>query len=443
MKIKKNIKILLYILIFSFSIYNIWYSFDLVISEMSLSNGGDSVALYSIPSINIKVENIWDNPAINDDIIGEWFIKCIESNSQNTIFKSASMNSFMLYPDNYIIAWNIKLPDTLTQTQRSVTIQCEVNQNWNYSSIFTTSESDTTNNSTGFTFNVDKVWRFDSSMDRAIKPIKGNLDAAEPNSLLWWWDSIRSFVFNKIINVVTPIIIIVGIAIGIIWAYKLFFSSSADETKKWIQLVIYWMLGIIIILSSRYIWNIIFQEMFNAGDASTINWVELASIIYNQIAYPFIKILIYLVLWVLFVILAWKVVWLISKSDGSWQKKAGNIIAWSAISMLLIIAAKQIVEAIYGKQDDVLYQSAQNLWELGGGILSNKSIPILYSVINWIMWITALVVLVIIIFQAFQILTNPDKAENWQKLGKSILYIFIWILIIWTGYVLTNFLIIN
>jgi len=36
-----------------------------------------------------------------------------------------------------------------------------------------------------------------------------------------------------------------------------------------------------------------------------------------------------------------------------------------------------------------------------------------------------LVVLIIIVFQTFQILMNPDKAENRQKIGKSIIYIFV------------------
>jgi hypothetical protein len=111
--------------------------------------------------------------------------------------------------------------------------------------------------------------------------------------------------------------------------------------------------------------------------------------------------------------------------------------------MLIIIWAKQLVEAVYGKQDNVLNQSAQNLWDIWWWILANKNIPIIYTIINRIMGLTALVVLIIIIFQTFQILVNPEKSENRQKLGKTILYIFIWILIIWTGYVITNFLIIN
>jgi hypothetical protein len=280
-------------------------------------------------------------------------------------------------------------------------------------------------------------------MNRAIEPIKDNLDAAEPSSTIGGWDSIRSFIFNKIVNVVTPFIIIIGVMVWIIWAYKLFFSDKEEDLKKWVMLVIYWIVWIIIILSARYIWSVIFEDILQSWDTVWLNWADIAQQLYGKIAYPFIKIVLYLALWILFLVLAGKTLWFITQSDWSGQKKAITMIARSAISMLIIIWAKQLVEAVYGKQDNVLNQSAQNLWDIWWWILANKNIPIIYTIINRIMGLTALVVLIIIIFQTFQILVNPEKSENRQKLGKTILYIFIWILIIWTGYVITNFLIIN
>jgi hypothetical protein len=231
----------------------------------------------------------------------------------------------------------------------------------------------------------------------------------------------------------------------------LFFSDKEEKTKKWIMLIVYWVIGIVIILSARYVWNVIFSDMLWSWDIwwlgndslQSLNWVRLAQQIYEKIAYPFIKIIVYLVLWVLFIVLAGKTLWFVTKSDWSGQKKAATMIARSAISILVIIWAKQLVEAVYWKQNQVLDVQVQNLWEIGSWILADKSIPILYTVINRIMWLTSLVVLVIIIFQTFQILVNPDKTENRQRISKTILYIFIWILIIWTWYVLTNFLVIN
>jgi hypothetical protein len=48
-----------------------------------------------------------------------------------------------------------------------------------------------------------------------------------------------------------------------------------------------------------------------------------------------------------------------------------------------------------------------------------------------------------IIFQAFGLLTKPDDPEQSKKLKNSLLYIFIGMLIIAVGYIVTNFLVIN
>jgi len=408
------------------AIIGLWFfgtslaDFDLKITDISLSNLWDTVALNSNPLINITIKNIWPDIVNNSDTIGEWFISCIENTSQNPIFNSSAMSTFIVNPDTTMVAGNLSLKDTLTMTQRTVNITCFVNKNWSYNGSFEWEEQPENfgNNTAGFSFNVDKLWRFDSSMNRAIKPIRQHLDAAEPTSTLWWWDSIKNFIFNKITDIITPIIIMIWILMGIIWAYKLFLSTNAEETTKGIKLIIYWVIWIMIMLSARYIWNIIFQDLFQSWNITWLTWVDLAMQIYEKIAYPFIKITIYLALWVLFVILAWKAFSFIANEDWLAQKKA-----WAMIGLM--------------------NESAQTLGEIWSWILADKSIPILYTVINRVMWLTSLVVLVIILVQTFEILMNPDKADNRQRIWKSILYIFIGILIIWAGYLITNFVIIN
>ncbi len=49
--------------------------------------------------------------------------------------------------------------------------------------------------------------------------------------------------------------------------------------------------------------------------------------------------------------------------------------------MLVIIGAKQIVEAVYGKYAAVV-QDTSNLGQIGTGILADKNIPLIYQVIN-------------------------------------------------------------
>lgn len=65
----------------------------------------------------------------------------------------------------------------------------------------------------------------------------------------------------------------------------------------------------------------------------------------------------------MFVILVSRVITFLFGSDADAQKKAGTLIGWNIISMLIIIGAKQIVEAIYGKQGDVV-KDITNLGEI-------------------------------------------------------------------------------
>jgi hypothetical protein len=110
--------------------------------------------------------------------------------------------------------------------------------------------------------------------------------------------------------------------------------------------------------------------------------------------------------------------------------------------MLIIIWAKQIVEAIYGKQNAVI-KDITNLWEVGSGILADRNIPILYQVINYALWIASLVILVIIIIQTMNLLMKPDDPAQIKSIKNSLLYMFIGILLLGTWYLIVNFAIIN
>jgi hypothetical protein len=107
------------------------------------------------------------------------------------------------------------------------------------------------------------------------------------------------------------------------------------------------------------------------------------------------------------------------------------------------LAAKQLVEAVFGKRETVINKTANTLGEIGTGIFETQNIPIIYQVINRVMTLTAFVVLVLIIFQTFQMLTKPDDAEMPKKIRKTLIYVVIGILVIGSGYIISNVLLIN
>ena len=82
--------------------------------------------------------------------------------------------------------------------------------------------------------------------------------------------------------------------------------------------------------------------------------IELARVIYDNIAFPILKVALYLVIGVLFVILLTRVISFVFASDEETQKKSTTIIVWNTVGILIILASKQIVEAVFGKREDVL-----------------------------------------------------------------------------------------
>ena len=279
--------------------------------------------------------------------------------------------------------------------------------------------------------------RFDTALSKSIEPISKNLDAAE---VAKGTQGVQNFLFNKIMNIMVPLIIVLWILSAILWFYTIMFSSDDKSTSEGTRYIIFWIIGIIVIMSAKFIGQNVFDLLTPAS--GQIKWFEIASGLYDKILYPFIKLAIYLVLWAMFVILVSRVITFLFGSDADAQKKAGTLIWWNVIAMIIIIWAKQIVEAVYGKQAAVV-KDITNLWQVWSGVLADKNIPILYQVINYALGIASLVILVVIIIQTVKLLMKPDDPAQIKSIKNSLLYMFIGILILWAGYLIVNFAIIN
>ena len=286
------------------------------------------------------------------------------------------------------------------------------------------------------------TWNFSKALEDVVQPIQWHLDTPQPTDLSWGGVTVVNVVFKIIDNIVIPIAIAVWVIIWMIWAYKLLFSGDEKQMGSWLKMVVFWVIWIIIMLSAKYIGSVLFEDIFGKWDTAGITWIQLSQSLYNRIAYPFIKIALYLALAVIFVVLVWKSISLITKSDWTSHKKALWMIWRCAVSMLIIIWAKNIVEAIYWKQAEV-FDSAQNLWEIWSWILADKNIPVVYNIISRVLWAVALMIFILLLVQWFKLLTNPSKAENLQKLWKTLLYTVIWLFIIGIGYLITNTFILN
>jgi hypothetical protein len=178
-----------------------------------------------------------------------------------------------------------------------------------------------------------------------------------------------------------PLIIIAGVIIAMLGFYKLMFADGDEEIKTGMNYIIWGTVGIIIMMSANYITNIIFDGVFSGGDLTVFNGATAVQIIYDSIVFPFLKMAIYIVIGIMFVMLLTRVFKFVLSPSDEIKNQSVTIIVWNTVSILIILMAKQLVEFVYGKKDDVLNQNAQNLGEFGGGILTNN-LPILYDILN-------------------------------------------------------------
>ncbi len=407
------------------------HGIDLTLSGI-LPNGGNKVYQYSAPTLNVSLINLGDT-TLSAKNIPAWFLKCIWQEQGLLLYQSKVLSQLTIAAWSTLIR-TISLNDVFTQAIWTKTVNCTVSF---------PGETNTTNNTSLMSLTV---WsggsnsNFDVAITRAIDPIKNNLDAPELKSGV---AGINDFLINKVMNILVPLVILWGILMCMLGFYKIFFQTDDKAVGDGVKLIGFGVAGIIIMMSANFfattLWGILSNGNLWYGG---VQWYDVAQKLYNQILFPFIKIGIYLSLGVLFVMLASRVIGFVFGSDDDTKKKAGTIITWNVLGMLIIIWAKQVVEFVYGKQADVV-RSVSNLGEIGSGILATKQFPLLYQIINWAMWLASLLILVMVLFQAFQLLMKPDAPDAMKKIKNSLFYIFIGIIIIWTGYIITNFLIIN
>ncbi len=387
------------------------------------------IAQWSRPEIQILFKNKWDT-SLDQAIDEEGFLECTRAEKNIAVYRSNAIKSFVI--NSWSKLWiAIRIDGIFAQALWGKTLVCAITP-----SLLQAAGDIPTNNIWTGAFEVVEADRFDLALSRSISSIREHLDAAE-----WakWTQWLQNFVFNNIMNVLVPLIIVVGVLSAILWFYKLMFSSDEKAVSEGTRYIVFGVIGIIVIMSAKFIG----QNVYDLLTVQNIQWYSIARGLYDNIIYPFIKFAIYLVLWAMFLILLSRVITFLFGSDSDATKKAGTLIAWNVIAMLIIIGAKQIVEFVYGKQDQVLSETATNLGEIGSGILADKNLPILYQIINYALWMAALIILIIIIIQTIKLLTKPDDAAQLKNIKNSFVYILIGILVIGAGYLIVNFAIIN
>lgn len=274
-------------------------------------------------------------------------------------------------------------------------------------------------------------------------------------------DALRNFIARAATQILIPVFVRGGIILAIVWFYKLMSKDTEEEQKLWFRYLLWWVLGVIIMVSAGYmadqlvgergITNIIGEIGAVWGNNAPAGAV-VASQIYVNVIFPFIKLFLFLVLGVLFILALVHGFKYIFKGDEAIQKKSLTLLLYNALGIIVVILAKTMVEAVYGPYSEVVNSQVKaggnDVGSIGDGTFEDpvtqfSEVGGLYSAVNRILGLTAFIIVTIVIYQGYVLLTNPTSEETMAKLKKNLLYIFVGIVIIGAGYLLTNFFIIQ
>lgn len=287
-------------------------------------------------------------------------------------------------------------------------------------------------------------------------------DRLETNTyqISWGWgtfgEQIRDFLLYIWSEILIPVLILVGIIFAMIWFYKMMISDTDEENKKWSQFLLWWVIGILIMISASFIVNTVvwieeatpFQWGVWSIAATISSWAwgwEIAKDIYEKLLYPFLGLAFDLVMWVLFIFVLIEAFKYITATTDDAQKKAFTLLLYSAIGTITIIASKALVELIYGQYSDVIAWWSNDLSDIGTWTLEQWSqwLTLFYTIINRVLGLAAFLVLIILIIQWYQLLINPNDEELLSSIQKNLGYIFIGILVVGSAYLIVNFFLIT
>ena len=265
---------------------------------------------------------------------------------------------------------------------------------------------------------------------------------------IWWawWAWVSALLINIWRNIWIPVVIVVGLLIGIIAIYRVMFTEDEAERKKALWFFTYGVIGILIMFSAMFmvealVWKDGLSGIIWEETIKDITWGEIANNMYDTILKPFVSIFMYLMIWILFIILLLSVIKFFSTPDKEETLTgAKTIMIWNVFGILVILSASSLVKLVYGWPAN---SDANDLWSVStAGALNTKDISWLHNIINYFIWFIALLITVFIIYQAYRLLMKPDDEETLNALKRNFVYVLLGLLLMGGVYIMVNFIIV-
>lgn len=415
------------------------------VSSAGLASGEFGIAQYSSPElqallINNGPQDLEAGAGLAIPSLATGFITCQNLTgpvAPQILYQSPEINSFLVQAATQQVLTQISVPATATTVPNTlIELECR----FNFTNEFSLTPGSVVVDSIKLRVIETSPGRFDATLNLARDPIKEKLDTAVPQRGAEW---VQAFILGVLNDLAIPGIIIAGIFIALIGFYYMFFSDDADQVSTWFSYIIWGVVGVIVMMSALFIATTIYESILSSGEIQAVSGVEIAWQFYDLIVYPFLKLFLYIVVGVLFLTLMSRVFFFLSSSSEEVQTKSKNIIVASVTWILVILASNELIEFVYGSEQQIRNQNATDVTQVGSPLFANANIPILYEIVRWVMSLAAFFVLAIIIFLTFKFLIKPDSEENLASIRRYIMYVFIGVVVIGAGYLLTNFVLIT
>ena len=425
------LKKIVFWLISLFSLSSVFAAVDLSLSSLIMP-GGTGIYQNATSSVTLVIRNNGTDTAAPSTPISTWFISCTVW--LDTVFSSNRTSSFIVNASTNI-QFSITLSAWATKNLGNQELTCIL---WSYpwrtiSSI-----------PVKLSYMVlERVWgRFDTVLDQVREPIKNKIDW--PIAEIWVW-GLKSFVYSLIDRFAVRAAVFVGILFSLLAVIKIMFSEDEKSLSQVRGLIVWWVVGIFIILSAKFIGKIFYTDIFSSGEVGVgdFNMIKMIGQLYDLILYPLLKIAFYLMMSVLFVVLVLRVFSFVTSSEEDIRKKSLQIIISTTLWLFIIIASKQLVEWVYGKEVLIRNTAAVTVTDVWSSFLSNANIPIIYDIVQRVMGLSWFVILALIIFQTFKMLTNPTDEKVLWDIRKTLFYALLGMLVIWAGYLIVNVVMVN
>lgn len=243
-----------------------------------------------------------------------------------------------------------------------------------------------------------------------------------------WTTGVKNFIIS-VARDIKNIFYAIATIFFLIISFRFFFSSNSEEAftnfKKWIIWISLWLVlmqiaySLAVTIFDRSVWTFVWKIVENLLIPIVNLLSMLASIFFVIIAiYAFIRIV-----------------------SSNWEKenvkKWINAIIFAMIWFLLVKFASTIVMAIFGKysiNSSWIVEIERSWW------LSNLA-KMFLNLINWVNWLVWIVTVIMIIYAWVMIIFSEWDQEKLKKWRNSIIYAFIWILILVISYGILTFFI--